>query len=72
VKEPVTATHPPEDILKLNAWMKGYASKVGATYVDYFSAMVDEKGFLKENLSEDGIHPNAEGYKIMTKIVERL
>ncbi len=69
VKEPVTATHPPEDILKLNAWMKGYASKVGATYVDYFSAMVDEKGFLKENLSEDGIHPNAEGYKIMTKIV---
>lgn len=70
IKAPVTATHPPEDILKLNAWMKDYASKVNAVYVDYLSAMVDEKGFLKENLSEDGIHPNAEGYKIMTKIVE--
>lgn len=69
MKDPVSATHPPEDIIKLNTWMKDYASKVGATYVDYFSAMVDEKGFLKENLSEDGIHPNVEGYKIMTKIV---
>jgi lysophospholipase L1-like esterase len=69
MKDPVTATHPTKDILKLNNWMKDYASKVRATYVDYFSAMVDEKGFLKENLSEDGIHPNAEGYKIMTRIV---
>ena len=70
MKVPVTATHPPEDILKLNAWMKEYALQVDAIYVDYFSTMVDEKGFLKENLSDDGIHPNAEGYKIMTKIVE--
>lgn len=70
MKVPVTATHPPGDILNLNAWMKDYASKVNAIYVDYFSALVDEKGFLKENCSEDGIHPNAEGYKIMTEIVE--
>jgi lysophospholipase L1-like esterase len=69
VKVPVTDTHPPEDVLKLNNWMKDYAKKVDAIYVDYFSAMVDGKGFLKENLSEDGIHPNAEGYEIMTKIV---
>lgn len=69
MKTPVTATHPPEDVLELNNWMKSYAKKVDAIYVDYFTAMVDEKGFLKENLSEDGIHPNAEGYEIMTKIV---
>jgi lysophospholipase L1-like esterase len=69
MKDPVTATHPPEDVLKLNTWMKDYAKKVDAIYVDYFSAMVDGKGFLKEDLSEDGIHPNAEGYEIMTKIV---
>lgn len=71
IKEPVTATHPPEDILNLNAWMKDYAEKVNAVYVDYFSAMVDEKGFLREDLSEDGIHPNEEGYKIMTNIIEK-
>ena len=71
MKVPVTATHPPEDIIELNTWMKKYAKKVNAVYVDYFGAMVDEKGFLKENLSEDGIHPNAEGYQIMTDIVEK-
>ena len=27
---------PPADILKLNAWLKAYAARVGAIYVDYF------------------------------------
>jgi lysophospholipase L1-like esterase len=72
MKVPVTATHPPADILKLNAWMKEYALKTGAVYVDYFSAMVDEKGFLMENISEDGIHPNTEGYRIMTRVIEKV
>lgn len=66
----VTDTHPPGDILKLNAWMKDYASRVEAIYADYFNALVDEQGRLKENCSGDGIHPNAEGYKIMAPIVE--
>jgi len=66
----VSDTHPPGDILKLNDWMKEYASRVNAVYADYFTALVDERGWLKENLSGDGIHPNAEGYKIMASIVE--
>ena len=66
----MTDTHPPADILKLNAWMKDYASQVNAVYADYFSALVDEKGWLKENCSGDGIHPNAEGYRIMAPIIE--
>jgi lysophospholipase L1-like esterase len=63
-------THPPGDILELNAWMKDYASRANAIYADYFGAMVDEKGWLKESLSGDGIHPNAEGYKVMAPIIE--
>jgi lysophospholipase L1-like esterase len=43
--------------------------KVNATYADYFSAFVDEKGWLKDGYSADGLHPNAEGYKVMTEIV---
>jgi lysophospholipase L1-like esterase len=66
----MTDTHPPADILKLNAWMKDYALRVNAVYADYFSALVDEKGWLKENFSGDGIHPNAEGYKTMAQIIE--
>jgi lysophospholipase L1-like esterase len=32
--------------------------------------MVDEKGLLKRDLSEDGLHPNATGYKIMAPLAE--
>ena len=59
----MTDGRPPADILKLNAWMKDYAARANAIYVDYFKAVVDEKGRLKDGYSADGLHPNAEGYK---------
>jgi lysophospholipase L1-like esterase len=65
----MTPTRPPADILKLNAWMKEYAARVNAVYVDYFTAFVDEKGWLREGLANDGLHPNADGYKIMAPMV---
>ena len=65
----MTDGHPPEDILKINAWMKDYASRADAIYVDYFDALVDDKGWLKENCSNDGLHPNEEGYKAMVPLV---
>jgi lysophospholipase L1-like esterase len=65
----MTDSHPAGDILKLNAWMKDYAAKVGAVYVDYFSVTVDERGWLKDAMSTDGLHPNAEGYKAMTAVL---
>ena len=65
----MTEGHPAADILKLNAWMKSYAAKVNAIYADYFSAFVDEKGWLKDGYSADGLHPNAEGYKVMTEVL---
>ena len=62
---------PPDEIKALNEWMKRYVSENNLTYLDYFSAMVDEKGFLKEELSEDGLHPNAKGYAIMAPLAEQ-
>jgi lysophospholipase L1-like esterase len=64
----MTDQHPGADILKLNAWMKDYAARVNATYVDYFTPLADQKGWLKEDVSDDGLHPNADGYKIMAPI----
>ena len=65
----MTDGRPPADILKLNAWMKDYAARANAIYVDYFKPVVDEKGWLKDAYSGDGLHPNAEGYKVMAPIV---
>ena len=61
---------PPESIIALNSWMKAYATKHRLTYLDYYSAMVDEKGFLKDELSNDGLHPNPAGYQVMNPLVE--
>lgn len=65
-----TVRRPPADILKLNAWLKDYAARAKAIFADYYSATVDEKGFLKEGASNDGIHPNATGYQLMIPVVE--
>jgi lysophospholipase L1-like esterase len=62
---------PPEQISSLNAWMKKYAAAHGGIYLDYYSAMADEKGFLKEELSEDGLHPNQKGYDVMAPLAEQ-
>ena len=61
---------PPEQIVALNEWMKKYAAANGAGYLDYYSGMVDDKGFLKEELSEDGLHPNQRGYNVMAPLAE--
>ncbi|MFN0119902.1 MAG: SGNH/GDSL hydrolase family protein [Blastocatellia bacterium] len=60
----------PSQILQLNDWLRTYCAAHGHTYLDYFSKMVDDKGMLKAELANDGLHPNAEGYKVMVPLVE--
>ena len=65
------ALRPRERILALNAWLKDYCAKNKLAYLDYFSAMVDGKGMLKRELSDEGLHPNVAGYKIMAPLAEK-
>jgi len=65
-----TTGRPPDKIKQLNEWMKTYAANNKLTYLDYHSALVDDQGFLREDLSEDGLHPNAKGYAIMAPLAE--
>jgi lysophospholipase L1-like esterase len=60
----------PEKILKLNAWLQPYCAAHSLVYLDYFSAMVDERGLLKKSLSDDGLHPNAAGFAVMTPLAQ--
>jgi lysophospholipase L1-like esterase len=62
---------PPEKILELNVWIKKYAAAKGLVYLDYFSATVDDQGLFKKDLSEDGLHPNAKGYAVMSPLAEQ-
>ncbi|MDQ2842285.1 MAG: SGNH/GDSL hydrolase family protein, partial [Acidobacteriota bacterium] len=58
-----TNRRPPEKIVALNAWIRDYCERSGAVYLDYYSAMIDEHGMLKKDLTHDGLHPNAAGYE---------
>jgi lysophospholipase L1-like esterase len=60
----------PEKILELNRWLKDYCAKNKYVYLDYFSAMVDEKGLLKHDLADDGLHPNQAGHAVMAPLAE--
>ncbi len=62
------AQRPPEKIRELNRWLKDYCAARGHVYLDYFTAMVDETGLLKKNLSADGLHPNDAGYAMMAPL----
>jgi lysophospholipase L1-like esterase len=64
------AQRSPEKILELNRWLKNYCESHRLVYLDYFSAMVDDKGLLKKDLADDGLHPNAAGYKMMAPMAE--
>ena len=64
------AQRPPEKILALNRWLKDYCAANVLTYLDYFTPMVDDKGLLKRDLAEDGLHPNPAGYKMMAPLAE--
>jgi len=61
---------PPAQILALNAWIKNLCAEKNLVYLDYFSATVDDKGFLKADIANDGLHPNAKGYEIMKTLAE--
>jgi lysophospholipase L1-like esterase len=65
------ALRPRERILALNTWLQDYCAKNGLVYLDYFSAMVDSKGMLRRELSDEGLHPNASGYKLMAPLAEK-
>lgn len=62
--------NPAEKIVELNKWIKNYCEENKLIYVDYFTPMADERNGLKKEYSEDGVHPNEDGYKVMAPLVE--
>src|SRR6202047_1229240 len=65
------ALRPRDRILALNKWLKDYCAKNRFVYLDYFSALVDERGMLKRSLADDELHPTDAGYKIMAPLAEK-
>ncbi len=69
-KTKVSERRSPDQIRRLNEWLKSYCAANEHAYLDYYSHMLDDKGMLKADLAGDGLHPNTEGYKVMVPLVE--
>ena len=65
-----SARRPNSTIIELNSWMKSYAAKHNATYLDYFTPMLDDQGALKKEITFDGLHPNDAGYEVMMPLAQ--
>lgn len=61
--------HPNKKIPALNKLIKKYADENNIIYLDYFSAMVDDKNGLIDDFTYDGVHPNKKGYQVMKPLV---
>ena len=64
-------SRPAAQITALNTWLKQYCAANGDIYLDYYSAMVDDRGQLQPALSDDGLHPNAAGYKVLAPLAQQ-
>lgn len=62
---------PAGKIRVLNAWLQRYAVKHGATYLDYYDALVSPQGGMRERLSIDGVHPAPAGYALMAPLAQQ-
>ena len=59
---------PAQKIVSLNAWIRDYAERNGQVYLDYHSALADQRQGMKGDLSGDGVHPNEAGYRVMAPL----
>jgi len=64
-------SRPMSRIVALNQWLKGYCAAGSSVYLDYFDSMLDDKGMLKRDLADDGLHPNEAGFAVMAPLAEK-
>jgi lysophospholipase L1-like esterase len=65
-----TGVRPQGKIIGLNGWIRDYAARSGAVYLDYYAALVQGRDF-QEALTVDGLLPNDAGYAVMAALAEK-
>jgi lysophospholipase L1-like esterase len=59
------------DVLDFNQRIQKLAQEFGYDYIDLHSQMKDDKGELKAEFTADGLHLNADGYKVWKAQVDK-
>lgn len=61
-----------EKVEELNREIKAYAQKNNIPYADYNLLLRDENGAMRKGLSQDGVHPFPDTYKIMEECIQPI
>jgi lysophospholipase L1-like esterase len=56
---------PAQHIVELNDSLRRLAREKNLIYVDYHEPLADERDAMKQTFSNDGVHPNRDGYSAM-------
>lgn len=60
-----TIKNVPQKIRSLNHRIREYAEANNIAFIDYFTPLADSGKGLDKSYTSDGVHPNADGYKVM-------
>lgn len=64
-----TLQRPPSAIIAMNSWLQKLAAARHFVYADYYQATLSTDTRLAANLTEDGLHLNAEGYRLISPVL---
>ncbi len=64
-----TIQRPPTAIIAMNGWIQKLAATRGYSYADYYQATLSTDTRLSANLTDDGLHFNADGYRIISPVI---
>ena len=70
--EMFTSVRPNDKLCEMRARQKELAAELGWEYRDFASALMDEKGRLREECTVEGLHLNENGYAIYTEMIRPL
>ncbi len=60
-----TVLEPAQHIVDMNESLRRLAREKNLIYVDYHEPLADERDAMKQTFSNDGVHPNRDGYSVM-------
>lgn len=63
-----TKRRPLGAIVEMNRWIQSFCEKRGYVYLNYYPALAGPDGQMAPNLADDGLHPNASGYRVMAPL----
>lgn len=58
-------------IIMTNDQIKDYCEKNDIVFINVYPELLDDNGVLNHDYTDDGLHPNENGYKVITKILKK-